>query len=207
MLIDILKFLISLAISGETCECIIGSIKDIVQILEAVVTVIAIAIGGYWSYMLFMKKRQKYPRANITHHILQKPISDGKVLLNVTAVIHNTGDVLLSILSGDMRIQQVLPLSPEIQQAIVENKDPVENGKIEIDWPVIIQRIKSWQEGEFEIEPGEEDQVLFDFIFEDKFETVMIYSYFKNVSKPGREIGWGLSSIFDLRARKEIQSN
>lgn len=179
------------------------SLKDIADIMQAFATVIALLIGGIWSYMLFVKKRQRYPRASITHQISHRPMSNSKIILNVTTIISNTGDVLLSLVSGLTRVQQMLPLSTEILKSIDERKDPVPDGKTEIEWPLISERLSKWEKEEFEIEPGEKDQIYYDFIFDADIQTVSVYSYFKNVRKHERDIGWGLTTIYDLKDKHE----
>ena len=183
---------------------LINYIKEIAEILVAVATVIAFIVGGMWSYKLFVKKRLKYPRANITHKILHKPIPSGKVLLHVTTVISNTGDVLLSLISGTTRIQQMLPLSQEVLNGISEGKDPVCEQETEIEWPLLMDRDSDWKEREFEIEPGEEDQIVYDFIIDANVQTVVVYSYLKNVSKGSRDIGWSLTTVYDLKVKKVV---
>jgi hypothetical protein len=177
-------------------------IKDIAEVLQAIATVIALMLGGAWSYMLFVKKRQKFPRANITHKIFHKPISTDKVLLNVTAEISNTGDVLLSLLSGTTRVQQVLPLSPEILKTINEGKNPIPEKEREVKWPLIDEKESDLKKEKIEIEPGEKDQIVYDFIIDDDIETVVVYSYFANIRKRSRDIGWDLTTVYDLKGKQ-----
>jgi hypothetical protein len=68
-------------------------------------------------------------------------------------------------------------------------------------WPLIQERERAWDTGAFQIEPGERDVVACEFIFEGGLETVEVYSYFKNESKKrgGREIGWGLTTLYDFK--------
>ncbi|MCK4225153.1 MAG: hypothetical protein KAX39_08220, partial [candidate division Zixibacteria bacterium] len=177
-------------------------VKDIGEALQPIAIVIALILGGAWSYMLFIKNRQKFPRANITHKISHKPISNNKVLLNVAAEISNTGDVLLSLLAGTTRVQQVLPLLPEMLNTINEGKDPVSEETTEIEWPLIKEKEKNWKKREFEIEPGEKDQIMYDFIIDYDIETVVVYSHFKNVKKGSRNIGWELTTVYDLKGKQ-----
>ena len=154
--------------------------------------------------MLFVKKRQKFPRANITHKISHIPISNNKVPLRVTAMIYNKGDVLISLHSGTTRVQQVLPLSQDMINDINKDKDLVPKGMTEIEWPLIGKdRDSNWKKGEFEIEPGEKDQIPYDFIIDADIETVVVYSHFRNVKKKrSRNIGWDLTTVYDLKGKK-----
>lgn len=74
-----------------------SDLKDIAQIVQTIVTVIAIFIDGLWSYRLFVKKRQIYPRASLTHRITALRLTDKATLLNIVVTVANLGDVLISI--------------------------------------------------------------------------------------------------------------
>ncbi len=176
-------------------------VKDIAGVLQSIATVIAFLLAGVWTYILFIRTRQKLPRANITHKISHRPISNTKVLLNVTVEISNTGNVLLSLLSGTTRVQQVLPLLPGMLHVINEGKDPVPEEDTKIEWPLIIERESNWNEGIFEIEPGEKDQIVYDFAIDADIETIVVYSYYKNIKKRHPDIGWGLTTVYDLNRK------
>ena len=48
--------------TGTSCDW-----ATIITLAKDVLTGAAIILGGIWTYMLFIRTRQKYPRANITH--------------------------------------------------------------------------------------------------------------------------------------------
>ncbi len=176
-------------------QSMLKEIKDIADILQSFATVIAIVVGGIWSYIFFVRKRIKYPRASINHQILHKPISNGKVLLNVATFISNTGDVILSLASVTIRVLQMLPLpSQEIVNKVNEGEDPVLKGMLEIEWGLIKERNADLT---LELEPGEEDQIYSDFIIDDYVQTVAVYSFFENVKKRG--VGWGFTTVYSLK--------
>lgn len=171
--------------------------KDIAAGIESIVTAIGIIVGGYWSYMLFVKQRQKYPRAVITHKIIHKSISDGKVLLNVCATISNIGGVLLSLDHIQTRVQQIRPLHPDILEKIQQGV-PTEKDESEIHWPYLATRESNLNVNDYEVEPKEDDKFYYDFVLDSNVQTVEVYSYIRNVAKGGREIGWNLTTIYDL---------
>jgi hypothetical protein len=142
------------------------SFKDIVSVIQAIVTTIAIVVGGVWSYFLFFKKRQRFPRANISHQIFHKHISNGKTLLNVKTIINNAGDVLLSLESGRVNVNKILPVSSEMVDLIKSGEDIVDESKREVDWPLIGTRSFKWAKGRCEIEPRENDHFPCDFIMD-----------------------------------------
>ena len=170
------------------------------QTLQLLIMSIAIVVGGIWTYILFVRKRQKYPRANITHRVEHWPVSDGKTLLRVTVNISNEGEILLSLVSGFTRVQQMMPWPPELLEFIKRDKEFVKGGQTEVEWPLLKQRPFPFEKREREIEPGEIDEVHFDFIIDPEVQIVVLYSYLKNKRKWRREIGWNTTSVYELRS-------
>lgn len=184
-----------------------STVKDIAEAIQAFTTSIAIIIGGYWSYKLFVQKRQRYPRANISHLITHIPIDSNKMLMRVVVTIANKGDVLLVLNCGETRIQQVMPVPENIVEAIQQGYDPVEEGETEILWPLLERRVNNWVRGTFEIEPNETDELHYDFIIDRAVEAIIVYSYFRNTTKYGRimrllrqhhEVGWSITTTYQL---------
>jgi len=171
-----------------------------ITVVKDILTIIAIIVGAIWTYLLFIKKRQKYPRANISHNVKHVPLVDDQILLYVNVTLTNIGEVLLSLASADVRVNRVLPLSDELSETIGRGEDPVKEGEIEVEWPMIHDRPRKWKEGEFEIEPGESDHLHFEFLLESDIEVVVLYTYFINVKKRERDIGWNLTTVYDLRS-------
>jgi hypothetical protein len=179
------------------------SLKDVATVLQAVVTTIAILLGGLWTYFLFVKKRQRFPCANISHQILYKRISEGKALLNVKTVIANSGDVLLCLESGLVRIQQILPIPEDIGSLIEQGQDPVVKNRTEVDWPLIGDRSFTWEAGKCEIEPRENDYFVSDHVIDANVQLVAIYSYFQNTKKRKKAIGWGTTTVYEIKPSPE----
>ena len=72
----------------------LSDVATIVSIVQSITTVIAIIIGGIWSYMLFVSRRQRYPRVKIEHQITCRPVSELKLLLSIDVTITNSSEVL-----------------------------------------------------------------------------------------------------------------
>jgi hypothetical protein len=157
----------------------------------------AIIVGGLWAYMLFVRGRQKYPRASLTHQIMHKPLNEEKGLLRVKTQISNPGVIVLRMTHARVEVQQVLPLGAELES--LEEEDFSNPERREIPWPLISSRSSEWQRKEFEIEPGEADEVIWDFLLPREIETIAVYSYFRNVKKRFRDIGWGLTTLYDFK--------
>lgn len=185
--------------SEDTPKTGLSKAKDFADIVHSFFTVLGIVVGGVWTYMLFIEKRQRYPRAKATHAITHKPLGHNSVLLHVTTDISNSGEVLLRLESGFTRVQQLLPPPPEVVAAIKKGGDPVPAGKTEYPWPLVGERTWDWKAQPHEVEPGENEEVHCDFVIADTHSTVEIYTYVRNEAKPNREIGWNLTTIYDLK--------
>jgi hypothetical protein len=172
-----------------------AEVKDIADSIQATATAIAIVVGGIWTYLLFIQKRQKFPRAKIGHQVTQRIIGKGKLLLSIDTIISNDGDVLLSLKSGEISVRQMLP--PKAQLLDILNGEP--GSEIRQWQPLVPIRNPTWQKGELEIEPGESQQLPCHFVIDDNVETILVTTYIRNFEKPGRIIGWELNTVHDLR--------
>jgi hypothetical protein len=192
--------------------------KDWADLIQSSVTIMAIIIGGYWTYRLYRQKRQRYPCANVEHQISHRLISPDKVLLHVNTGVTNAGEVLLSLRCSWTTVEQMLPIAQHLQAIIDQSGDPVEELETDIVWPLLAKREKHWQKRKFELEPNENDARHFDFILDSNIETVLVYTYFRNAQKyrsrlvrwllrQKSEIGWGVTTIYDLKAHTQREDD
>jgi hypothetical protein len=166
--------------------------------LAPLATTLALLIGGYWTWRLYQLNRQSYPRAQLSHHIMHRGISDKKVLLRVGLVIENQGNVLLPLRCVETWVQQMQPWTDDFLE-LVQGGDPVRDGETEVRWRLIGEREIRFRKREEEIEPGERDEIHFDFVIDGKPETVLIYTYLENHAKRRRTVGWRVTSVYELR--------
>lgn len=182
----------------------LNTFSDLTSIIESIATIVAIVVGGFWTYFLFIKHRQRFPRANVEHAFEQVRLSGGNTLLHVAAIISNDGNVLVSLESVRTRLQQILPVPDHILSEIEAGDDPVPQDKHEVPWPVLgAPRERKFSIGEAEVEPGEREVLDSEFIIGDCVETVVVYTYVKNRSKREREIGWSKTTILKLSSLSE----
>jgi hypothetical protein len=167
--------------------------------VKTVVEIAAIGVGGAWTYILFIKGRGRFPRAGLTHEIERREISTGKVLLRLRVEITNDGPVVLNIRDATFRVQQVLPLSEELEETLSRTGDLVRPKELDVNWPLVAEREHSWPRDSLQIEPGERDEIVCGFFVDDTLQTVEIYSYFANESKPNQDIGWRLTTLYDFK--------
>lgn len=168
------------------------------EIISSCLTSLAIIVGAIWTYLLFVQHRQKYPRADIKHQVIQKSLGNGKNLFHVIIEVINIGDVLVNLESGQIRLLQVLPLIKDIEKSIQSGEDPVSDNNREISWYQISSRKLVSKDNPCEIEPKESESFHCDFVINHDVQTVMIYSFFHNQIKKGKKLGWDCSTIHDI---------
>lgn len=179
--------------------------KDVVALVKDILSIIGILVGAAWTYMLFIKHRQKFPKAEIKHDVVVKKLGHKQRLVHVTVTVKNTGDVLLTLVSHQTRLQEIVPASTDLIQKLHENKDPVKAGESEFLWPMIGERKSDWsdEDQQREMEPGESQDFDVDFFVDPETETVSVYSYFTNMTKSSKEIGWNLTTFHDLEEKEK----
>jgi hypothetical protein len=200
--------------------------KDAFEALKNLFEVVAIIVGGVWTYQIFILKRGKYPRAKLEQNILSWPPTEGKKAIRVILTIHNCGDILLKLTSGFTWVQQVKPLPQEFDEMLKTESDPVKENETEIRWPFLAER-SYFKSAKMEIEPGENDEVISDFIVDSKLEKILVYSHIENEAKkifyetenPNRNsaesaektsgggIGWNISTLFDFSESNSKANN
>ena len=181
----------------------LSKLKDLADIVQALFTTLAIGVGGFWSYMLFVRRRQKYPRATLRHEVEQRFLGEGMVLLHVATTISNTGEVLLSLASAETRVQQIIPPPSDVINSAKNGKDPVKAGETEVGWPLLCHRKMSYEKGQFQIEPGESDSIHYDFFLNDEVRSLELNTYVKNQKIRKRDVGWNVTTLFDMHRPKK----
>lgn len=170
--------------------------------VEAVATVVALIVGGWWTYTRFIRGRHHYPRAELTHEVLDRALGSGKRFVQVRLGIKNIGGTLMQVSLVDARVQQVSPLADDELDDQTAAAPPLdEAAPANMPWPLVARRLKTYDAGAFEIEPGEADWIEFDFALDDPLEVVRVYTYVANVAKgrrPGRAIGWRQASYYEI---------
>src|SRR5438067_414425 len=76
---------------GAGLSAFLDGQKDRINTVQSLVTVLALCVGAFWTYRLFIEQRQSYPRLKVEHQIQHWDISRDQVLLSVNEVLTNTG--------------------------------------------------------------------------------------------------------------------
>jgi hypothetical protein len=186
--------------------------KDAYEAIKDLAEMFAIIVGGFWTYLLFVKKREKYPRAKLGQIIVSWPLANSKIMLRTTVHVENTSEVLLQLSSGYTWIQQLKPLTPDFLKRIGDGTDIVKKDDTETRWHLLGER-NYFKRSIMEIEPGEADELNAEFVIDSSVEQVLIYTYLENATKcprsslrKKREIGWSVSTIYDCIKQSPLKT-
>ncbi|MBI3173124.1 MAG: hypothetical protein HYZ25_05355 [Chloroflexi bacterium] len=184
----------------------LSNVETLVNIAQSLTTILAIIIGGIWSYVLFVSRRQKYPRAKIEHQVAFHPVVPGKLILSLDTTVINQSDALLSLASWEIKAKQMLPPTEQLAQfLLLESKEKPPIAPEIIVWDTIAARKEEHKKGLFEIEPGEQHQFHLDFLINADVSTILVESFFNNAAKRGKPVGWSLTTIHDITHSKVLE--
>ncbi|MBP6828958.1 MAG: hypothetical protein KA165_20485 [Saprospiraceae bacterium] len=161
-------------------------LKNISGVIQTTIAILALMVGGIWTYRLFVLKRQRYPKADIEHDFKVIILTNDKSLLIVTVTLRNSGEVVIHLKKGEVRISQVLPLQSDELESLNAGRDIRKTmiDRIEADkhlWPT---EIIPWPELHYAqltqpriVEPGNSEQIVYDFVIDSTVKVVRIQSF------------------------------
>lgn len=169
--------------------------KYAMDIVQSAATVIALIVGGIWTYRLFIQQRQEQPRLKIEHKISHRRMPNGETLLSVDEMLSNPGTTLVALRSSETRIIQLLPLPAGIakEDLTFQHELPDIIGKPD-EWPVL--RDTQRPDVDRVLEPGEEDQLHTEFVLPPQIQVVCVASHVENPKNP--KLGWQRITIYDI---------
>lgn len=176
---------------------------NVAELIQAIVISLGIVIGGFWTYVLFIRKRLAYPRANLELGVSDAILTKGARLVHAVVSITNTGDVLLRSDHAELRLRHVVPIPASLKDSIQIGYDPVPEDKTEIEWPLIAGREWRWSKHDFEIEPGESDSLHADFVIHADIHAGEFYCFISNSKKRRKRLGWALTRLHFFNSNEE----
>jgi CDP-diglyceride synthetase len=76
------------------------------QSLAAVATVLAVVVAGWWTWIAFIRSRQKYPKVNLSYSFEQYLVNGAWRLVRISLKIENQSNVLITPRTADTRLSQ-----------------------------------------------------------------------------------------------------
>lgn len=160
------------------------SAKDSAAIVESYAKTLALAAAGLWTYLLFVRQRQRYPRASIKESGVVRKLDKDRHLLTVGVQLTNIGQRLIEIDYVTVVVQQLAPLSSTAITRALGKHDPKDAASArEILWYRIGLRRTRFQRHHLEIEPGESQHLAFDFAIAPSVRIIKVRTDVENVAK------------------------
>lgn len=169
------------------------AIKDIVSIIQSVVTIIAILVAAVWFFMT----REHVPRANIVLETQTVDLTDNNYLLSAIAQLENTGKIDIRL---DEAVARVDVLRPNLGLFPTGDFEPLKQTRGQFRFYTVCRRVidveSAW------IEPGEKHSVAVDFLVPKGVEAIRFVFFVENDTATGRNAvrkGWSSQSIIQFR--------
>lgn len=176
----------------------LATFESLASIVESVATVVALAAAGWWTFLLFVKKREKYPRARTTHSLLFLGEMENHKLVRLTIKVENLGNVLLDLCKGKVHLKIVRPVPDSWRELILHGELLPRVDGYEFQWPDLEESPEfalEWGKNGYRLEPLESEEFHFDLELPDAIEAIQIYSYFTNITEKRRELGWNCTTV------------
>jgi hypothetical protein len=189
--------------------------KDAASTLQSWATVVAVFVGGVWTWVLFDPTAETVPSLYITHHVEAFNVGSGIVGLHVDFDLQNNGKVTGYLSCADFCIRQLLPTASGTIETIKSGIDQPRSS------PALYQRVLKWQRVDlgheaFYVEAGNHYDYSTYFFIPDtdvdgkaKLATIEIYSNFQMATNHDRAChlksdggiagpGWSKTTLFNL---------
>jgi len=169
---------------------------EIVQVIQAIATIVAIIVGGVWTYRLFVLERLAYPHLKIEHSVTDLPLPDNQMRLVVDIIHTNPGSIKITPQSGFLKIYRLQDLPAETAD---QSNEPQPQGWEDNDgpWEILDNHAWKWDaRTPLIIEPGESNQLHYELTLDADVGPLEIYSYFRNPTITDRDLGWRYTSIY-----------
>ena len=197
----------------------LGTLDTAASIAFNILAGVAIIVGGGWTLWKHIRERQYYSSANVGISAEHIETADGRLVVRAVLAIRNVGKTFMRIDRAFVWIQLVEPFEGTVldslasmDEAVADEVSPI----AEADWPLLAERTIEFGRGQMDIEPGEQDEIPFEFLLEGGTETVLLYGYVRNASKrhhvtlkrwgplwrpvrEAQELGWSKSKYYHLR--------
>ncbi len=174
---------------------LLDTTQKLLDLASSVAVIVASGAGLFW----FFRRRQLYPRANLTQTISVKTLPNGSAFVQVNVNIENKGLTKLVPATIDKKSGVVVEdLSPQLD----DSGDPLYQEKSPELKLRLLKRL-NFPAG-LHIEPAESQSVSFDFVLSPDTTAIKVYSYLENQKlkkwyNRNRELGWSTTSIYDIR--------
>jgi hypothetical protein len=143
--------------------------KDQVEKVRGLAEIAALIVAAIW----FVTRGEATNRLNLVAHVQSLKVSEGLAWLSCDLEVENVGSKRVSIANETVRLQQVLPLTPAIQERLKQNARLFKNeGDSIVGWPLLE---KKEMKEPLVIGPGEKQHLSCDFQIPSGINVVRVY--------------------------------
>jgi hypothetical protein len=164
-----------------------------VGITKDILTIVALALGGFWSLRIYIKQRSDAFAIDVKQNVVVIKLSTGNWLLKVIVAIRNVGKIRVQLSEWRYRAELLIP-TPESEVAEVPTRAFSE---VVAPWETLAEAKLAGDEFGFFIEPGATQVESANIILPAWVQAVQVYSFFSEPTDPTR--GWWDRTIVDLR--------
>ena len=171
-----------------------------INVIQAIVTILAIILGGSWAYFKLQVFRDFEPYLTIDQEVSHRRISGQYVHIAVTITLHNSSKVKVEVREAFFRLQHVAPLPDEDIERLYAQVF-VDHEEDSIQWPTYDEAPRAWGKGELIIEPGESHRETYEFIVSREIQSIIVYAYFHNSEYREHSYnaqGWSATTVHDI---------
>lgn len=169
----------------------------IVEFINHALTGVGVVVGAFWTYHLFIKNRQKYPKAEIEHKIEIREILDENFqLITLLVTVKNISQILLPVEEYSVEVFQILPA--------IDLREKNESGyfkqykALELPNNTPIFKVTKKTKSNMEIEPTEKVLLAHSIVVPKGIQTISVHSVVHNPSKSKKQFVWNNITTHDL---------
>lgn len=160
----------------------------IIDSAESFVTIIAIAIAGFFAWRNRSIFRHRSPHIDISHDITHRATSESYVHLAVTINLHNGSNVKVEFRDALFVLQILAPMTDSEVEGLyyeIPQNQQVEE-PFAVQWDKLEEIWSRWDKDEFSVEPGETAAHTTEFVVPSDVASVLITTYMYNSKTMGK---------------------
>jgi hypothetical protein len=170
-----------------------------------VAQILALLVGGLWTYRVFVRQRLDWKRACLQHEVTILSRSQDWMVIRVRVCIQNIGSVVIVFAHGSTQIFQVSPVSEQIAKIVAGEAAQVGESLVKrtkLPWPKLVLYDYPLQDDEFILEPGETGSLYCEFSLPAKVESILVRTELPYNSSKSYDERWLEESVHTLVGRR-----
>lgn len=148
--------------------------SKVVPIVADIVGIVAIVIGGWWTWQLFVRQRTGHTRARLSQTVQHVELGERTFLVRVCISIENVGTVGIHPRTSSTTIQRILPARSEAIADLEEERPDRGAADDTLEWDSVAERVQDLDD--LFLEPGEKEQLWIDFILRGRYRLIQAHT-------------------------------